>query len=101
VRYGGTAGAAYGYARVMYSPPNGSPNTNGVIDHVVANANRAVGILVDSELTSGGTTIVTISNADNVIYGNTTDGYTSLNLGQTFIDGRPEHKTAALDGAMS
>jgi hypothetical protein len=46
---------------VVYQPPSGSPSANGVIDHVVANANN-FGISVDTILASGGMIVVTISN---------------------------------------
>ena len=53
---------------IRYFPPSGSPSANGVIDHVVANANTD-GITVNTFNASGGTTVVTISNTitnDNV-----------------------------------
>jgi hypothetical protein len=51
-----------GYVGILYAPPSGSPNANGVIDHVVANANQT-GIYINTHSTTGGTTVATLSNS--------------------------------------
>jgi hypothetical protein len=56
---------------IAYEPPSGSPNANGVIDHVIANGNLD-GVDVNALNTTSGTTVVTISNtiASNNVTGN-------------------------------
>ena len=49
-------------AGINYYPPSGSPNANGVIDHVIANGN-VEGIGIQTTSASGGTTVVTVSNS--------------------------------------
>ena len=50
------------FVGVYYLPQSGSPNANGVIDHVVA-TNNGTGISAYTAQTSGGTTVVAISNS--------------------------------------
>ena len=59
-----TTASNNGQSGVVYQPTSGglSPSANGVIDHVVTNAN-VVGIFIDTPAPSGGTTVITISNA--------------------------------------
>jgi hypothetical protein len=45
-----------------YAPPSGSPSADGVIDHVVTTGNGA-GIIADARGTSGGATVLTVSNS--------------------------------------
>jgi hypothetical protein len=51
---------------ISYTPSGGTPSANGAIDHVVATGNQ-YGVTFTLGLTSGGTTIATVSNsiADN------------------------------------
>ena len=58
-----TTASNNGNAGIDYNPPTGgSPNANGVIDHVVANANQ-FGINVYAGNASAGTTVVAVSNS--------------------------------------
>jgi hypothetical protein len=52
-----------GVTGVLYQPPSGSPNANGVIDHLTANANVGDGIDISTGSASGGTTVISISNS--------------------------------------
>jgi hypothetical protein len=70
------------FAGIAYYPAGGSPNANGVIDHVVANAN-VDGIFVNTSNASGGTTILTVSNSatsDNSAVGITAVGETGTTI---------------------
>jgi hypothetical protein len=51
-----------GFAGILYQPPSGTPSANGVIDHLVANANMN-GIYVNLVHTSGGISSIAISNS--------------------------------------
>jgi hypothetical protein len=62
---------------IVYGPPGGSPNANGVIDHVVATAN-VVGIVVNNSAASGGATDVAISNT--VASDNSANGFFFSNV---------------------
>jgi hypothetical protein len=48
---------------VIYYPASGSPNANGVIDHVVA-TNNGTGIDVFTTATSGGSAVIAVSNSN-------------------------------------
>jgi hypothetical protein len=57
---------------IFFYPPSGSPSANGVIDHVVADANQFTGIVVEPSLATGGSVVVTISDSiasNNADYG--------------------------------
>jgi hypothetical protein len=60
-----------GFAGISFLPASGSPNANGVIDHVVADANK-FGISVQLGFATGGSNVVTIS--DSIASNNGTDG---------------------------
>src|SRR5258708_31410506 len=66
-----TTASNNGEAGIYFLPPSGSPNANGVIDHVVADANQH-GISVQLGFTAGGSNVVTIS--DSIVSNNGTDG---------------------------
>jgi hypothetical protein len=57
-----TTASNNGNTGIYFLPPSGSPTVNGVIDHVVADANRS-GIDVDAVYATGGSIVVTISNS--------------------------------------
>jgi len=57
-----TTASNNGNAGINFVPQSGSPNANGVIDHVVANAN-GFGIAVNPESATGGSIVVTISDS--------------------------------------
>jgi hypothetical protein len=57
-----TTASNNGYAGIIFVPPSGSPNANGVIDHVVADANQW-GILVDTVPATGGSAVITVSDS--------------------------------------
>jgi hypothetical protein len=59
-----TTASNNGDAGIFYNPPSGSPNVNGVIDHVIADANQLYGIALDAEDATGGTTVITVSNSN-------------------------------------
>jgi hypothetical protein len=65
-----------GYTGILYAPPSGSPNANGVIDHVVANANEN-GIYINTHSATGGTTVATLSN--NIVSANSITGIWVVN----------------------
>jgi len=48
---------------ISFLPPSGSPNANGVIDHVVADANHEFGIAIIPSSATGGSIVVTVSNS--------------------------------------
>jgi hypothetical protein len=52
-----------GFDGIQYSPPSGSPNVNGTIDNVTAASNGFFGIGITPVHTSGGATVVSISNS--------------------------------------
>jgi hypothetical protein len=84
-----TTAANNGTSGITYAPSSGSPSANGVIDHVVANSNGSYGILITTDATSGGTTIVSVSNS--IASGNGNDGIfvdnsTSLSTNKVLID---------------
>ena len=58
-----TTVANNGTSGIAYVPPSGSPTSNGVIDHVVANSNGSYGIVIDTSAPGGGATIVSVSNS--------------------------------------
>jgi hypothetical protein len=66
-----TTASNNGYAGILFHPPSGSPNANGVIDHVVADANQ-VGISVEPFLATGGSIVVTV--ADSIASNNSASG---------------------------
>ena len=57
-----TTASNNGLAGIYYVPSSGVPSTNGVIDHVVATANLH-GIAISPTNTTGGSTVVVISNS--------------------------------------
>jgi hypothetical protein len=64
------------FAGIAYYPAGGSPGANGVINHVVTDANTN-GIFVQTLNASGGTTVLTLSNStvsDNAANGITAYG---------------------------
>jgi hypothetical protein len=79
---------------VFYFPQSGSPNVNGVIDHVVANANLH-GIFFYTGSVSGGTTIVTISNS--IVSGDNSAGIV-LNGVVGTINASIDNVSASADG---
>jgi hypothetical protein len=76
-----TTAANNQFTGIAYFPQSGSANANGVIDHVVADANET-GIYVDTS-NSTGTTAVTISNSitsNNSDYGIRATGSLTLSI---------------------
>jgi len=70
-----------GLTGIAYLPPSGSTATaNGVIDHVVANANQ-YGILIYLSFVQLGTTVATVSNS--VVNGNSPYGMRVSNTGSS------------------
>ena len=65
---------------ILYAPGGGTPNANGIIDHVIAiNANTGGnGIAFNTESTTGGHLVATISNS---IASNNVAGVSVLNAG--------------------
>jgi hypothetical protein len=57
-----TTASNNGATGILFLTPSGSPSVNGVIDHVVANANQ-YGVFINSFNATGGTTVATISNS--------------------------------------
>jgi hypothetical protein len=57
-----TTASNNGDVGIFFFPPSGSPNANGVIDHVVADANLG-GIWIEPILATGGSIVVTVSNS--------------------------------------
>jgi hypothetical protein len=57
-----TTASNNGLVGIYFLPPSGSPNANGVIDHVVVDANQ-YGIGVDGSFTTGGSIVVTVSDS--------------------------------------
>jgi hypothetical protein len=57
-----TTASNNGFVGISFQPPSGSPNANGVINHVVADAN-STGIFVNPALATGGSIVVTVSNS--------------------------------------
>jgi hypothetical protein len=80
------------YAGVYYFPAGGSPNANGVIDHVVANADTN-GIIINTANTSGGTTVVTVSNS--IASNNSSDGVVDQNSASSTIKMSVDNVTAS------
>ena len=74
----GTTASNNGYGGILYELENGMPNANGIIDHVIANANLH-GIVVRLSFAQAGTTIVSVSNS--IIAGNSQDGVEVDNSG--------------------
>ena len=74
----GTTASNNVYGGILYWPPSGAPNANGIIDHVIANAN-SYGIYVYLASATGGTTLVSISNS--IVAGNSQDGVEIYNTG--------------------
>jgi hypothetical protein len=66
-----TTASNNGYVGIYFFPPSGSPNANGVIDHVVADVNQ-YGIAVQSGFATGGSIVVTIS--DSIASNNSQNG---------------------------
>jgi hypothetical protein len=58
-----TTASNNGNAGISFYPPSGSPSANGVIDHVVADANGRGGIAFRPQLATGGSLVVTVSNS--------------------------------------
>ena len=50
------------FAGILFLPPSGSPSANGVIDHVVADANQ-YGIDINVISATGGANVVTVSDS--------------------------------------
>ncbi len=67
-----TTASNNGYAGVFYSPLSGSPSANGVLDHVIADANQ-FGVTVSTSLASGGAAMLIISNG--IASDNSADGF--------------------------
>jgi hypothetical protein len=59
------------FAGINFFTPSGAPSANGVIDHVVANANQ-MGIFVEPFNATGGSIVVTIS--DSIASNNSNNG---------------------------
>ena len=57
-----TTASNNGLAGISYTPLSGVPSANGIIDHVVATANLH-GIVISPTSTTGGSTVVAISNS--------------------------------------
>jgi hypothetical protein len=57
-----TTASNNGFAGISFFPPSGSPSANGVIDHVVADANQ-YGIFVEPAFATGGSIVVTVSDS--------------------------------------
>jgi hypothetical protein len=66
-----TTASNNGATGILFLTPSGSPSANGVIDHVVADAN-ADGIAVEPAFTTGGSIVVTVS--DSIASNNGSDG---------------------------
>jgi hypothetical protein len=66
-----TTASNNGLAGIFFQPPSGSPNANGVIDHVVLDANNIYGIGVDLGNATAGSVVITVSNS---IASNNTSG---------------------------
>jgi hypothetical protein len=66
-----TTASNNGFVGIYYFPPSGSASVNGVIDHVVADANH-YGISVLPFFVTGGSIVVTVS--DSIASNNTIDG---------------------------
>jgi hypothetical protein len=66
-----TTASNNGQGGINFFPASGSPNANGVIDHVIADAN-AFGISVQPSFATGGSIVVTIS--DSIASNNISDG---------------------------
>jgi hypothetical protein len=60
-----------GFVGIFFFPPSGSANANGVIDHVVADANQ-IGIAVDTGTATGGSIVITVS--DSIASNNSVEG---------------------------
>jgi len=58
-----TASNNGGTGILFLTSSGGSPSVNGVIDHVVADANHFDGVSVDSRFTTGGAIVVTVSDS--------------------------------------
>jgi hypothetical protein len=58
-----TTASNNGFVGISFLPAGGSPSADGVIDHVVADANAFYGIFVDGINATGGSVVVTISNS--------------------------------------
>jgi hypothetical protein len=57
-----TTASNNGWAGIFFLPPSSSPTANGVIDHVVADANL-YGISVEPVFATSGSVVVTVSNS--------------------------------------
>jgi hypothetical protein len=68
-----TTASNNGHAGISYFSGSGLNNANGVIDHVIANANNIFGVGIDTSNATGGTTVVTVSNS--TASDNTSDGF--------------------------
>jgi hypothetical protein len=66
-----TTASNNGYTGIYFLPPSGSPNANGVIDHVVADTN-VYGIRVEPLANAGGSIVVTVS--DSIVSNNSFEG---------------------------
>jgi len=58
-----TTASNNGATGILFLTPGGSPSANGVIDHVVADANHFDGVSVDARFTTGGAIVVTVSDS--------------------------------------
>jgi hypothetical protein len=58
-----TTASNNGATGILFLTPSGSPSANGVIDHVVADANHFDGVSVDARFTTGGAIVVTVSDS--------------------------------------
>jgi hypothetical protein len=88
----GTTASNNNYAGVYYFPAGGSPNANGVIDHVVANADTN-GIIINTANTSGGTTVVAVSNS--IASNNSSGGVVDQNSASSTIKMSVDNVTAS------
>jgi hypothetical protein len=57
-----TTASNNGNVGIYFLPPSGSPSANGVIDHVVADANQ-YGIVINPNSATGGSIVVTVSDS--------------------------------------
>jgi hypothetical protein len=74
-----TTASNNGFAGILFFTPSGSPSANGVIDHVVADANGS-GIAIEPLFATSGSTVVTISDS---IASNNGDGIVAVVGGAT------------------
>jgi hypothetical protein len=77
-----TTASNNGYTGIYFLPPSGSPNANGVIDHVVTDANGS-GIAVNADFATGGSIIVNVS--DSIVSNNSSEGINTAGSGSATL----------------